>query len=79
MKRGVKINNSEMEPKKKPSPNSCMKIPVSMGLRTNRYGPTITSFGGGLNGTGVPLALTKYETERSMRNNPNATTRPPAN
>ena len=31
-----------------------MKTPVSIGFLVKRYGPVLTSFGGGLKGTGVP-------------------------
>jgi len=41
-----------------------------MGLRMYAYGPDVTSWGGGLKGTGVPLARKKWSADQKARKSP---------
>jgi len=60
----VKTRRRENELISTPIPKSNRKTPDSIGFRANRYGPDVTSSGGGLNGTGVPRTLRKWKADQ---------------
>ena len=79
MKTGVKTNTSDIRSQGNSKAEELHEnVEVSIGLRTNLYGPAVTSFGGGQNGTGVPRTRMKYEIEKSVRDNPSMMRQIPA-
>ena len=58
-------------------PNNPANTPVTIGFRLHAYGPSMMSDFGGLTGTGVPLAFTKYRTHIPQTTPPRATSAPP--
>ena len=57
-----------------PKPNSRMNTPVIIGFLTKANGPLVTSPGGGLKGTGVPLALINWKADHPIKSNPHKIT-----
>ena len=55
-----------------PMPKSNRKTPDTIGFRASRYGPDVTSSGGGLNGTGVPRTLRKWKADQPASATPAA-------
>ncbi len=65
MNTGVHTKTIDMELSRNPSPDNQAKAAISIGLRVQAYGPTVTTSGGGLTGTPVPFALqnnTRHQT-----------------
>ena len=71
---GMNKNVNDMDLSNPPSPNNRMNRPLNIGFLTHAYGPVATSSCGGLNGTGVPFTLIKWNIDSSTRNAPKATT-----
>ena len=64
------MNVSDIEPGIRPMPNNKMNIPVNIGFLVYAYGPVVTNLGGGLTGTGVPLAFRKWIIDQPVTNRP---------
>jgi len=70
MNSGVKMNISESEPNRTPSPKRNMNMPSNMGFLTQAYSPVVMSFGGGVKGTGVPRVWKNDMTGQNMMRQP---------
>ena len=61
MNTGIHTKTIEAECRRVPSPNRVAPTPISMGLRTQAYGPVVTSSRGGFAGTACPLNWIKHQ------------------
>ena len=64
------MKSTETELSSIPSPNSTMNQPRSIGFLVRELSPVVTSFLGGLIGTGEPLALAKLQTVSKLKVEP---------
>ena len=60
----------DSEPKRIPSPSRNRNKPSSIGFLTYAYKPLVISLGGGLKGTGVPLARKNAMTGQALMSQP---------
>jgi hypothetical protein len=74
IKSGVNRKTRETDLSRTPKPNSRMNTPVIIGFLAKANGPLVTSLGGGLKGTGVPLTLMNSKADHPIKNNPHKIT-----